>query len=426
MVNRGCVMLLYPVLFAACLLPTALSGGGGDTWVVLVATSRYWFNYRHLSNVLAVYQIVKDFGVQDSHILLMNGFDDACGTRNPFPGQIFGDTKAKLDLCTDVQSDYRGGDVTVDALLRLLTGRHHAGTPESKKMNSNNESNVFIFFSGHGGDGFFKFRDVEEISSEELGTAVDEMELKNRYRNLLIISDTCQAATLTNRVTAKNVVSLASSGASENSYAYSPNAKLGVSLIDRFSYSLAEFFRRNVKSKTDLRNLRFSDLMNSFDPRFLQATPSIVMTDGFSDIRKIRLSLFFGSQDTSVSFSETVVSAVDNTAGFIEDSSATKVSEVFQTEAVSEEEGGVDSYSCMSGENSHTHYKNRKVCCVAESGVCGLDSPDSMQQSEEHQNSISFFINSLLLRIHAIMQKVPLFFILFIFLLLITHMSTPI
>lgn len=267
--------------------------GSSDTWVVLVAASRYWFNYRHLSNVLAVYQIVKRFGVRDSNIILMNGFDDVCGSRNPFPGQIFGDTKAHLDVCRDVQSDYTGSDVTVDAFLRLLTGRHYAGTPHSKRLNSNNESNVMIYLSGHGGDGFFKFRDAEEIASEEIASAISEMKLKQKYRRLLLISDTCQAATLDDKITAPFVASFASSGASENSYAYYPNAILGVSIIDRFSYSLSEYFRLNVKSPSDLKRQRLSDLINYMDPRFLQSTPSFAMTDGFTDPRKIKLSWFF-------------------------------------------------------------------------------------------------------------------------------------
>ena len=34
-----------------------------DNWVVLVGASRYWFNYRHMSNTLAMYHTVKRLGV---------------------------------------------------------------------------------------------------------------------------------------------------------------------------------------------------------------------------------------------------------------------------------------------------------------------------------------------------------------------------
>ena len=35
---------------------------------------------------------------------------------------------------------------------------------------------------GHGGDGFLKFQDAEEISNVELGDAFEQMWQKNRWR----------------------------------------------------------------------------------------------------------------------------------------------------------------------------------------------------------------------------------------------------
>jgi len=33
-----------------------------NNWIVIVNTSRYWFNYRHLTNALTIYSIVKKLG----------------------------------------------------------------------------------------------------------------------------------------------------------------------------------------------------------------------------------------------------------------------------------------------------------------------------------------------------------------------------
>jgi hypothetical protein len=41
-----------------------------NNWAVLVCTSRFWFNYRHISNTLSFYQIVKNLGIPDSNIIL--------------------------------------------------------------------------------------------------------------------------------------------------------------------------------------------------------------------------------------------------------------------------------------------------------------------------------------------------------------------
>ncbi|KAK6014178.1 LSM domain protein [Ostertagia ostertagi] len=39
--------------------------GHTNNWAVLVCTSRFWFNYRHVSNVLALYHTVKRLGIPE-------------------------------------------------------------------------------------------------------------------------------------------------------------------------------------------------------------------------------------------------------------------------------------------------------------------------------------------------------------------------
>ena len=36
-----------------------------NNWAVLVDTSRFWFNYRHVANVLSMYRSVKRLGIPD-------------------------------------------------------------------------------------------------------------------------------------------------------------------------------------------------------------------------------------------------------------------------------------------------------------------------------------------------------------------------
>ncbi|KHJ86670.1 LSM domain protein [Oesophagostomum dentatum] len=61
--------------------------GHTNNWAVLVCTSRFWFNYRHVSNVLALYHTVKRLGIPDSNIILMLAEDVPCNPRNPRPGE---------------------------------------------------------------------------------------------------------------------------------------------------------------------------------------------------------------------------------------------------------------------------------------------------------------------------------------------------
>ena len=58
-----------------------------NNWAILVDTSKFWFNYRHVANVLSIYRSIKRLGIPDSHIILMLADDAACNPRNPRPGE---------------------------------------------------------------------------------------------------------------------------------------------------------------------------------------------------------------------------------------------------------------------------------------------------------------------------------------------------
>jgi glycosylphosphatidylinositol transamidase (GPIT) subunit GPI8 len=301
-----------------------------NNWAVLACTSSYWFNYRHVSNVLSIYYIIRSMGIPDSHIILMNAMDPACDTRNPFPGSLYNtlEMDTALNQLKDVprnrsrkqdksvEVDYRGDEVSVDSFLRLLTGRHHPGTPASKILQSGNDSNVLIFLTGHGGDGFFKFRDKEELSAEDIGMAFEEMELKGKYKELLFIIDTCQASTLANKMSAPRVVTIGSSGLGENSYAYLTMPELGLSVIDRFTYSVSEFFyekagiisgnptptnagRRKSTSQSRSRRgslsyLTLQHLLDWMNPQFMFSTATVSLSPSSRNPKDILLSDFFG------------------------------------------------------------------------------------------------------------------------------------
>lgn len=71
--------------------------------------------------------------------------------------------------------DYRGYEVTVENFVRLLTGRLPTSTPRSKQLLTDSSSNILIYMTGHGGDGFLKFQDSEEITNIELADAFEQV-----------------------------------------------------------------------------------------------------------------------------------------------------------------------------------------------------------------------------------------------------------
>ncbi|BFG02376.1 putative GPI-anchor transamidase [Drosophila madeirensis] len=216
-----------------------------NNWAVLVDASRFWFNYRHVANVLSIYRSVKRLGIPDSQIILMIADDMACNARNPRPGQVYNNANQHINVYgDDVEVDYRGYEVTVENFVRLLTGRTQNGTARSKKLLSDAGSNVLIYLTGHGGDGFLKFQDSEEITSQELADGIQQMWEKKRYNELFFMVDTCQAASLYEKFSSPNVLAVASSLVGQDSLSHHVDPSIGVYMIDRYTYYALEFLEK--------------------------------------------------------------------------------------------------------------------------------------------------------------------------------------
>ena len=281
--------------------------GHDNNWAIIVGTSRYWHNYRHLNNALAVYDLLKQQGFHDDHIIFMNANDIGCDSRNPYPSDFVvpeinnynnnnnnNNNNNGTMYTLDVEIDYRGLDVNVESFKRLMIGSHTTPLlPLSKRLNSNENSNIFLYLTGHGGDEFLKFHDVEEINAEEIAEMIDIMNIRKRYKNLFVIIDTCQAVTMFSKVTAPNVAILASSRAGENSYAYRVNTTVAVPTIDRFTLQLYDFFRRHRSKTGQLKQgLTLKHLLNSLDDRLLGSKPELSGL-GLGSPNHIKLQDFF-------------------------------------------------------------------------------------------------------------------------------------
>ncbi|KAL5193320.1 GPI-anchor transamidase [Glycine soja] len=257
------IFLIYFVSYSSSSSQTTMHT---NNWAILVYTSRFWFNYRHMANTLSLYRTVKRLGIPDERIILMLADDMACNARNKYPAQVFNNENHRLNLYGDnveflrpskviqsnstrfaeaagltplseddclpamAQVDYCGYEVTVENFLRVLTGRHETSVPRSKRLLSDEGSHILLYMTGHGGDEFLKFQDSEELQSHDLADVVKQMKEKHRFKELLIMVDTCQASTLF--------------------------CQVGVSVVDRFTfYTLAFFERLNMNDNASLSGL---------------------------------------------------------------------------------------------------------------------------------------------------------------------------
>lgn len=267
-----------------------------NNWAVLVSTSRFWFNYRHMANVLSLYRTVKRLGIPDSQIILMLADDIACNPRNAFPGTVFNNMDQAIDLYGDsIEVDYRGYEVTVENFVRLLTDRWDADQPRSKRLLTDENSNIFIYLTGHGGNEFLKFQDAEEIGAYDIADAFSQMHEKKRYNEIFFMIDTCQANTMYERIYSPNILAVGSSAFDQSSYSHHSDMDIGVAVIDRFTYYTLDFLEKIEKNSTETMDKLFEvytfENVHS-DPGIrtdlLQRDPkNILLTDFFGNIQNV-------------------------------------------------------------------------------------------------------------------------------------------
>lgn len=294
--------MLLPFVYLSVILNFyvfCIQGHHTNNWAVLVDTSRFWFNYRHVANVLSIYRSVKRLGIPDSQIILMVADDMACNPRNPRPATVFNNADQQLNVYgDDVEVDYRGYEVTVENFVRLLMGRLPPETPRSKQLLTDEGSNIIIYLTGHGGDGFLKFQDSEEITSQELADAIEQMWQKRRYHEIFFMIDTCQAASMYERFYSPNILAMASSLVGEDSLSHHVDPAIGVYIIDRYTFFALKFLElvhpdSNVTMQQFLEVCPKKDCISTVGVKqdlFARNPAHVPITDFFGAIRPVEIT----------------------------------------------------------------------------------------------------------------------------------------
>ncbi|CAD6445817.1 4222fafb-bcc4-4f66-9067-3e40a81b0012 [Sclerotinia trifoliorum] len=290
-------LIQLPLVLAPLLAPLPVTAEHTSNWAVLVSTSRFWFNYRHLANVLSLYRTVKRLGIPDSQIILMLPDDMACNPRNAFPGTVYSNADRAVDLYGDnIEVDYRGYEVTVENFIRLLTDRVGEEMPRSKRLLTDDRSNILVYMTGHGGNEFLKFQDAEEISAFDLADAFEQMWEKKRYHELLFMIDTCQANTMYSKFYSPNIIATGSSEIDQSSYSHHADNDVGVAVIDRYTYYNLDFLETQVREPGSKKTL--GDLFNSYDEAKIHSHPGVrwdLFPGGEEGGRERLLMDFFGN-----------------------------------------------------------------------------------------------------------------------------------
>jgi phosphatidylinositol glycan class K len=147
---------------------------------------------------------------------------------------------------------------------------------------------VLLYLTGHGGDGFLKFHDQTELLATDLATAIKSMHSSGRYKELLLVLDTCQAATLYSELdSVPNWAGIASSKLGQSSYALRSDPGVGAHLVDEFSHYLANYLDRlpiHPTSGSNNKNKEEKRGSENFGPSIENMLSSIRMNRMSSEI----------------------------------------------------------------------------------------------------------------------------------------------
>lgn len=160
-----------------------------ERWALLVAGSTGWANYRFQADVFAMYDILRRHGYDDDHIVLIVEDDVANHPRNPLPGTLrVSETGANLYHPEAI--DYRLTEIKPDDIADILHGKRSERLPEV--IGTDEDDNVFIFWSGHGNIGSLDFGDERNMSHATLRDILAE----TPHRKLLMAVEACYSGGL--------------------------------------------------------------------------------------------------------------------------------------------------------------------------------------------------------------------------------------
>ncbi|VDM99052.1 unnamed protein product, partial [Thelazia callipaeda] len=238
----------------------------GEVWVVLVAGSNGWYNYRHQSDVCHAYQVLRKHRIPEENIITMMYDDIADNTHNPYPGKIFNVPNGR-DVYAGVKIDYSGSHVTPENFLAVLSGNKLAVKGgNGKVVKSTSDDRIFVYFTDHGGIGLVSFPD-SILTAKDLNDELKNMHAKRKFEKLVFYMEACESGSMFSEILPSNIDVYAVTAANdhESSWGCFCHNKMELPcLADCFSISwLLDTEKENLYKETLAR--QFSIIKNLTD-----------------------------------------------------------------------------------------------------------------------------------------------------------------
>jgi len=261
----------------------------GSLWVVLVAGSNGWYNYRHQADVCHAYQIVHAHGVPDDHIIVMMYDDIAYNKENPTPGKVINRPNGP-DVYQGVPHDYTCNNVNPEAFLKVLQGQKVAGT-SGKTLKSGPKDNIFVYFADHGAKGLVAFGE-EVLKASDLNKAIRKMHREKKYNKMVFYVEACESGSMFKGLLSDkiSVFATTASNATTSSYACYYDQERKTFLGDVYSIKWLE--------DSDKEDIEKETLEDQYKIVKKETNTSMVMQFGDMDISKLPVGDFQGPKPT--------------------------------------------------------------------------------------------------------------------------------
>jgi len=211
---------------------------GGKIWVLLIAGSRGYYNYRHQADICHAYHIVRGHGIPQENIVTMMADDIAFNKENPTPGKII-NAVGGPNVYEGVIKDYTHLDVTPQNFLNILTGdaEEMQGIGSGKVIASEAGDYVFVNFADHGESGGIAFPNDDILHASDLFRDLKNMYQQKKYSQMLLYIEACYAGSMFENILPEtmNITAHTAANAHESSYACTYSEIYGTYLGDCWS-----------------------------------------------------------------------------------------------------------------------------------------------------------------------------------------------
>ncbi|CAH2327656.1 legumain [Pelobates cultripes] len=213
----------------------------GKHWVVLVAGSNGWYNYRHQADVCHSFQIIKKNGIPDEQIIVLMYDDIAQNEENPTKGIIINRPNG-TDVYAGVLKDYTGENVTPGNFLAVLKGDAEAvsGIGSGRVLKSGPNDHIFVYFTDHGAEGLLAFPN-DDLYAKNLSDTIQYMHDNKKFKKMVFYIEACESGSmmkdLPNNI---NVYATTAANPHESSYACYFDEKRNTYLGDEYSVNWME------------------------------------------------------------------------------------------------------------------------------------------------------------------------------------------